>query len=159
MKLNGQITFSSFLIFIAAYVIYSAAHWSFKTGFFPLAVAIPLLLLSAAHLCLEVFGAREKTSGPAVEAEFSHQVPPEIARRRVIAIFSWIAAFIAFVFLLGFPLAVPLFMFFYLKFQSQVSWLRTVGLTAATWVCFHVLFQRVVQLQFEEGVIQTWLVL
>lgn len=157
MKLSGHIGFSVFLILIAAYVIYSASHWSFKTGFFPLAIAIPLLILSVAHLFLELFGPAEKPSGPAIEADFSQEVPPEVARQRVITIFSWIAAFIVFVFLVGFPLAVPVFIFLYLKFQSQVSWPRSIVLTAATWGFFHAVFQRLVQLQFEDGLIQTWL--
>ena len=157
MKLSGHIGFSVFLILIAGYVIYSASLWSFKTGFFPIAIAIPLLILSVAHLCLELFGPAEKASGPAVEAEFSQEVPPEVAQRRVIAIFPWIAAFIVSVFLVGFPLAVPLFIFLYLKLQSQVSWVRSIVLTAATWGFFYAVFQRLVQLQFEEGMIHTWL--
>jgi hypothetical protein len=157
MKLSGHVGFSVFLILIGGYVIYAASYWSFKTGFFPLAVAIPLVILSVAHLCLELFGPAEKASGPAVEAEFSTEVRPEVARWRVVAIFSWIAGFIMMVFLLGFPLAVLLFIFSYLKIQSQVSWFRSTALTAATWAFFYVVFQRLVHLQFEDGVIQTWL--
>jgi hypothetical protein len=157
MKLNGQIGFSLFLILISAYVIYSASYWSFKTGFFPLAVAIPLLIVSATHLLMEFFGSEEKARGPSVEAEFSNEVAPEVARRRAAAIFSWIAGFILLVFLVGFPLSVPVFIFLYLKLQSQVSWVRTLVLTAVTWGFFYVVFQRLVLLQFEDGIIQTWL--
>jgi hypothetical protein len=157
MKLSGHTGFSIFLILIAGYVIYAASHWSFKTGFFPLAVAIPLVILSVAHLFLEIFAPAEQASGPAVEAEFSTEVPPEVARQRVIAVFSWIAGFILLVFLLGFRMAVLVFIFSYLKIQSQVSWLRSTALTAATWAFFYVVFQRLVHLQFEDGIIQTWL--
>ena len=157
MKSRGHIVFSVFIILIGAYVIYSASHWSFKTGFFPLAVAIPLVILALLHLFLQFFGAPETAGGPAVETEFSNEVAPEVARQRVIAIFSWIAGFILLVYLVGFPLAVPLFIFLYLKFYSQESWLSSVALTAAAWGFFYVVFQRVVRLQFEDGVIQTWL--
>jgi hypothetical protein len=157
MKFKGNIAVSVFLILISSYVIYSASRWSFKTGFFPMAVAIPLIIMALGYLLLELFAAPEQASGPAMEAEFAQEVPPEISRRRVIAIFSWIAGFILVVFLLGFPFAVPLFTFFYLKIQSQVSWVRTIALTAAAWGFFYFVFQRVVQLQFEDGVIQTWL--
>jgi Tripartite tricarboxylate transporter TctB family len=157
MKNRGHIVFSVFIILIGAYVIYSASHWSFKTGFFPLAVAIPLVILALLHLFLQFFGAPETAGGPAVETEFSNEVAPEVARRRVIAIFSWIAGFILLVYLVGFPLAVPLFIFLYLKFYSQESWLSSLALTGTAWGFFHVVFQRVVRLQFEDGVIQTWL--
>lgn len=157
MKRRGHVFFSVFLILVAGYAVYSASHWSFKTGFFPLAIGIPLILLALAHLFLELFGAPEKIGGPSVEAEFSNEVAPAVGRRRVIAIFSWIAGFILLVYLVGFPLAVPLFIFFYLKTQSQVSWSSSIALTAAAWGFFYFVFQRVVHLQFEDGLIQFWL--
>jgi len=75
----------------------------------------------------------------------------------VINTFSWIIAFIVSVYLIGFPLTVPLFIFFYLKFQSEVSWLYTIAATAITWGFFYTLFQWLVHIQFESGAIQTWL--
>ena len=61
------------------------------------------------------------------------------------------------VYLIGFPITVPLFIFLYLKFQSEVTWLWTIVVTAITWGCFHLLFQSLVHIQFETGAIQTWL--
>ena len=142
---------------VAAYAIFAASRWSFKTGLFPLAVAIPLLILTLLHLYLESFGAPESSRGPALEAEFSNEVAPEVARRRVVSIFSWMAGFILTVYLLGFPLSVPLFVFFYLKIQSRVGWTQTILLTALTWAIFYGLFQRLVRIQFETGVAQSWL--
>jgi Tripartite tricarboxylate transporter TctB family len=157
MHKKGNFFFSIFLILVAGYAALSASYWSFKTGFFPLAVSIPLLVLVILNLVLEFVGGAEKASGPAVEAEFTTDVAPEVARRRVIETFSWIAGFILLVFLLGFPVAVPLFLFSYLAIQSRVGWLLSIILTATTWGFFYFLFQRLLNLQFEAGVIQTWL--
>ena len=157
MHKRGNFLFSIFLILVACYAALSASHWSFKTGFFPLAISIPLLVLVILNLVLEFVGGTEKASGPAVEAEFTTDVAPEVARRRVIETFSWIAGFIALVFLVGFPAAVPLFLFSYLAIQSQVGWLLSISLTATTWGFFYFLFQRLLNLQFEAGVIQTWI--
>ncbi len=157
MKMRGHVFFSVFLILVGSFAVYSASHWSFKTGFFPLAIGIPLVILALTHMLLELYSAPERVGDPAVELEFSNEVAPEIARRRVIAIFSWIAGFILLVYLLSFPVAVPLFIFSFLRSQSQVSWLRSIALTAAAWGFFYAVFQRVVQLQFEPGLIQTWL--
>jgi hypothetical protein len=157
MKSKGHLYFSAFLLLVSGYAIFAASRWSFKTGFFPLAVAIPLLLLVLIHLYLELFAPAEVSRGPAVEAEFSDEVAPEIARRRVTIIFSWIAAFILFVYLIGFPLTVPLFIFCYLKFQSAVTWPSSIALTAIAWGFFYTLFQRLIHIQFEAGLIQNWL--
>jgi hypothetical protein len=157
MKSKGHLYFGTFLILISGYAIFAASQWSFKTGFFPLAVAIPLLGLTLLHFYLELFGAPERNKGPAVEAEFSNEVPPEVARKRVVTMFSWMAAFILAVYLVGFPLTVPLFVFLFLRFQSEVSWTKSIALTGITWVLFYGLFQWLVRIQFEAGAIQSWL--
>jgi hypothetical protein len=91
MRNTGHLAFSLFLIALAGYVIYSASHWSFKTGFFPLAIAIPLMILALLHLWLELFGGPEAKAERAAEAEFSNEVSPAEARRRALVTLSWIA--------------------------------------------------------------------
>lgn len=154
---KGRVLFCIFLIGVAAYAIYAAAGWSFKTGFFPLAVSLPLLVLAVVQLLQEIYGRGDSARSAAVDLEFSSDVPQDIARRRVLTTFAWIAGFIFSVYLIGFPLTVPLFMFSYLKFQSEVTWARALTLTALAWLFFHGLFERVVRIQFEAGAIQTWL--
>ena len=154
---NGRIGFCVFLITIAACAIYLGRGWSFKTALFPLAVSIPLLVLSAFQLLQIILGKDEPTSGAAVDVEFSSDLPPEVERHRVITTFSWIVGFILSAYLIGFPLTVPLFIFVYLKFQSDVAWLHSIIATALTWGCFYGLFQWLVHIQFEDGALQTWL--
>jgi hypothetical protein len=154
---KGRILFCLFLIGVAAYAVWAAVGWTFKTGLFPLTVSIPLLILAAAQLLMEIFGKAETTEGPAVDLEFSADVPPELARQRVIGAFLWVAGFILLVYLLGFPLAVPIFMLSYLSTQSRVGFLLSLGLTVATWLFFYGLFQRLIHLSFEDGLIQTLL--
>jgi hypothetical protein len=154
---KGRILFSLFLIGLAAYAVYSAWGWTFKARLFPLSVSIPLIVLAAAQLLLDLFGKAETASGPAVELEFGADVPPDIARRRVINIVIWIAGFIMLVFLLGFPIAVPLFIFSYLALQSRLGWWQSACLTAMAWGFFYGVFERLIHLRFEDGLIQTWL--
>jgi hypothetical protein len=154
---KGPVIFCLVLIAVAAYAIYMASGWTFKSGFFPLAVSIPLLILVAIQLFQEISGKEEAREGAAVDLDFSSDVPPEIAQRRVFTTFAWIAAFILFVYLIGFPLTVPLFILTYLKFQSEVSWPRSLAMTAIAWFSFHALFERLVHIQFEAGAVQTWL--
>ena len=154
---NGRIFFCIFLITVAAYAIYQGFGWSFKTALFPLSVSIPLIILAAVQLLQLICRGEEADNGAAVDVEFASDVPVEVARQRVLSIFAWIVAFIISVYLIGFPLTVPLFTFAYLKFQSAVGWLHTTVATAITWGCFYGLFQWLVHIQFEDGMIQTWL--
>ena len=142
---------------VAASAIYMALEWPFKAKLFPLSVSIPLLLLASIQLLQLLFGKAETNDSAAVDMEFSSDVPPEIERRRVITAFSWIAGFILSVYLIGFPLTVPLFICFYLRFESGVGALPTIAATAITWAMFYGLFQKLVHLQFEEGMLQAWL--
>ena len=154
---KGGFFFCAFLIAVASYAIFAATGWSFKTKLFPLSVSIPLLILATVQLLLMILGKEETGESAAMDVDFSTDVPAELARQRVFGIFGWIIAFIALVYLLGFPLTVPLFIFVYLKFQSKVGWLATIVITAVTWGCFYLLFQSLVHIQFEAGTIQTWL--
>lgn len=154
---KGRILFCVFLIAVATCAIYLALDWPFKAALFPLSVSIPLLLLAGIQLLQLLVGKEEIIESAAVDLAFSSDVPPEIERRRVITAFSWIAGFILCVYLIGFPLTVPLFIFFYLRFESGVGLLRTIAATVITWAMFYALFQKLVHLQFEQGAMQAWL--
>jgi hypothetical protein len=154
---TGNIFFSMFLLALAGYVIYTASHWSFKTGFFPLAIAVPLMFLAVLHFALDLFGKPEVPAERVIDAEFSNEVSPAEARRRALVTFSWIALFVALVYLVGFPLAVPLFLFLYLRLQSKVSWSYAVILTGLAWLAFYALFERLIKLPFAPGEVQTLL--
>jgi hypothetical protein len=154
---TGNIFFSLFLLALAGYVIYTASHWSFKTGFFPLAIAVPLMFLAVLHFALDLFGKPEAPAERLIDAAFSNEVSPAEARRRALVTFSWIALFVALVYLVSFPLAVPLFLFLYLRLQSKVSWSYSMILTGLAWLAFYTLFERLIQLQFAPGEVQTLL--
>ena len=157
MQFKLRSLFSLLLMAVAGYAVISARHWSFKAALFPLATAIPLFVLAGTQLILELFGGQETTSGPAVELELSTDVDPAVARKRVAGILAWIAGFILLVFLVGFPVAVPVFIFSFLSLQSQVGWRLSFTLTATAWGIFYFLFQRLLNVQFEAGAIQTWM--
>jgi hypothetical protein len=154
---SGRVLFCVFLIAVAGFAIYTARGWAFKAALFPLAVSIPLLILASVQLLQIIFDRSESVDVSAVDLEFTRDLPPELARRRVIDTFSWIIGFIASVYLVGFPLTVPIFIFCYLKFQSDVGWLAALVATAITWGGFYALFQWLVHIQFEPGAVQTWL--
>ncbi len=99
---KGRILFCIFLITVTAYAIFASIGWSFKAKLFPLSISIPLLMLATVQLLLILFGKEETNEGGAMDVEFSTDVAPEIVRRRVLGIFSWIIAFIALVYLLRF---------------------------------------------------------
>ena len=75
----------------------------------------------------------------------------EVARRRTLLAAGWIVAFLVSIVLLGFPIAVPLLVFVYVKFQGKESWLFSIVFTAAVWGFFYGLFDLLLHLPFPEG--------
>jgi hypothetical protein len=155
--LKGRVLFSLFLIAVAAYAVHAALGWKFKAALFPLSVSIPLIMLAGTQLLLDLFGGTERAKNLALDMELADNVAPAEARRRATAVFLWVAGFIVLVYLVSFPIAVPVFFFAYLKLQSSIGWLHSTTVTAATWGFFYLLFQRLLHLPFESGVIQSWL--
>jgi Tripartite tricarboxylate transporter TctB family len=140
VRLSGALLFSAGLALVAAYAVYAALRWPPKAALFPLTMGIPLLVLALAQVVIEL---REPPAAPA-------------PTRRALAVFAWMVLFIALVLLLGFPIAVPVFVFSYLALASREGWVLSAALAAAAWGAFHLLFQRLLHFPFETGLITDW---
>jgi hypothetical protein len=142
VRTSGAVLFSVGLAAVAAYAVYAALRWPPKAALFPLTMGIPLLVLALTQVCLEL------------------RTPPEdkaaAAWRRPLAVFAWMGAFIGLVLLAGFPIAVPIFVFFYLVMESREKLVLSAALAAAAWGAFYLLFIRVLHFPFEDGLIGTW---
>lgn len=142
MRLSGAALFSLGLAALAAYAVYAALRWPPKAALFPLTMGVPLLVLAAAQIVIDL----RDPPDPA----------PAQARRRTFTVFAWMAGFIALVLLLGFPIAVPVFVFSYLAMESREGWVVSAAAAAAAWGLFHLLFQRLLHFPFAAGLLQGW---
>jgi hypothetical protein len=88
-----------------------------------------------------------------VDFQLTDTVEPALARKRTIAIVVWTLGFLVLIILVGFPLAVPIFVLAYLKVAGREAWALTVVLTAVSWVFMEGLFNRFLHLPFSEGLI------
>jgi hypothetical protein len=143
VRLSGAALFSFGLAVAAAYAVYAALRWPPKAALFPLTMGIPLLVLAIAQTVIEL---RSPSSAGA----------PAGAARRSFAVFAWMGTFILLVLLAGFPIAVPIFVFFYLVMESREKLALSAALAAAAWGAFYLLFIRVLHFPFDDGLIETW---
>jgi len=160
MKFRPQLLFSLLIVLFFAYFIYAAQGWRLQAKLYPWAIGIPMLVLAVAHFILELKGgARKKDSADAVpvDFQFTQTIEPALARSRTINIISWIFGFFLAIWLLGFSLAVPALVFFYLKVQGREGWRLSILLTAAAWLLIWGLFVRLLSLPFPPGQISVWL--
>jgi hypothetical protein len=139
---------------LSAYGIYSALAWPLKAKLFPLVIAIPLFCLATAEALWVLLS--QENAADASDFKLSHEESAGVARRRTLLAAGWILAFLLLIVLLGFPIAVPLLVFVYLKVQGKEGWLFSTVFTAAVWGFFYGLFDLLLHLPFPEGWLFSW---
>jgi hypothetical protein len=149
MNLPG--VFSLATACVAGYALYASWSWPFRTALFPRVIALPILLLALVEWALSTWGTESENKSHAVDFQFTDTVEPGLARKRTLAIILWTIVFLALIVLIGFPLAVPLFVCGYLKIAGREPWKLTVALTVISWVAMESLFNRLLHLPFAEG--------
>jgi len=140
---------------VSGYAAIAAWAWPWKASLFPLVIGIPVFVLSAAEALWVLLGTTER--GEARDFQIAQHVPEEVALGRTANTTAWIVGFFAAIVLLGFPVAVPLFVFLYLKLEGKESWVFSAVFTAVIWVFFYGLFDRLLHLPFPDGWLLTWL--
>jgi hypothetical protein len=136
---------------VAAYALYASWNWPFRTALFPRVIALPILILALVESALSVWSLETAREGHAVDFQLTDTVEPALARQRTIAIILWTVGFMALIVLVGFPLAVPIFVFVYLRIAGREPWTLTIMLTAMSWLFMEGLFNRLLHLPFPEG--------
>jgi hypothetical protein len=146
---RASIILAAAILACAGWAVYAAIDWPFKAKLFPMAIAITVLGLAAAELAWALLGSR--AAERAADFQISQDVPREVAVRRTITVVAWIAGFFALIALIGFPWAVPAFVFLYLKVQGRESGWLALGFSALLWGFFYGLFVRLLNIPFPAG--------
>ncbi len=152
MRLKPESLLSLMVAAAATAALVLTEPWGIKTALYPRTIAVPLLILALAEFVFSL-RARPAARGQAMDFKLSEGVEPGIALRRTLGIFAWILGFFAAIVLLGFPIAVPLFVFAYLKGAARAPWVLTVVLVAVAWAVFNGLFVRLLHLPFPTGLL------
>lgn len=159
MKIRPPAIFSFCALIFFCVFVYLAQDWRMQARLYPWTIGVPMLILAIVQVILDLKGVKAKQSSDAtpMDYQFSQVTDPVIARKRTITMFSWLVGFIFGIWLLGFPIAIALMMFTYLKFQGKEPWVLSITLTVIAWVSFWILFVRLLNLPFPEGLLITWL--
>jgi hypothetical protein len=136
-----------------------AQDWRMQARLYPYAIGIPMLILAIVQVILDLKGHKAKASADAtpMDFQFTKDIDPVTARKRTFIMFGWLVGLFFAIWLLGFPIAITLMMFTYLKFQGRESWGLSIALTVIAWFCFWGLFVKLLHLPFPDGLVVTWL--
>jgi hypothetical protein len=157
MRIKPSILLSLLVIVLSGWAVLTARAWPWKAALFPLVIGTPVLILAGIELLLELFSSGRQPQGQHMDFQLSEHLPKEVVLRRTATIFLWLFGFFVAIVLIGFPIAVPLFVFLYLKVQGREGWLLSTISTILAWGFFYVLFIRALNLPFPSGWLVTWL--
>ena len=152
MHNKASLGLSVAVMLLSAWGIFSAWSWPTKAALFPLVISVPLFLLAAAEVLWVLLGSAQSAAS---DFKLSDHLPPGVAMRRTALAAGWVLGFFAAIALLGFGIAVPLFVFAYLRVQGKEGWIFTAVFTAAVWGFFYGLFDLLLHLPFPAGLVQS----
>ena len=135
---------------VSGYAAISALAWPLKTALFPLVISIPLFCLATIEVAWVAL------SGPRFSQTKDFQRPPAevpgtTAALRQLHAAGWILGFFAAIVLLGFTIAVPVFLLLYLRLEGRESWTFSIVFTAIVSGVFYGLFDYLLHLPFASG--------
>jgi hypothetical protein len=159
LKITPAALFSFCALVFFCVFVYLAQDWRLQARLYPWAIGVPMVILALIQVILDLrgFKAKQSTDATPMDFQFTKEIDPVTAKKRAIIMFSWLLGFFGLIWLLGFPIGIPLMMFAYLKFHGGESWVLSITLTVIAWLFFYGLFIKLLHLPFPEGWIITWL--
>jgi putative tricarboxylic transport membrane protein len=150
-------SFTLAIVVVIVAAILSSQDWPHDAKIVPLTACGMALTAAILNLVNELFGREQKfvahadagvqvgdASGSGTQGHGRTDdlgLAPGVLRRRATAFFLWMAAFILFVWLIGFVPAIAFFVFAYMHFGFGEPWHNALGFAAATtllcWIVFH----------------------
>jgi hypothetical protein len=156
MKPIWQTTFGVLVLVFFGVCLWQAASWPGQAKFFPVAILVPMILVGVVNLALElkgIFSQRASSSDVPANTRMTEQSTDGYALRRTMQTFLWVFGFFGGIWLLGFSLAIPLFIFSYSKLYAREGWVVSLALPSAAWLLFFGLFETLLHLPLPEGMI------
>lgn len=157
LKFTGAAVFAFVTLLLIAGALITSREWSFATRLFPWAIGIPAFCLCAIQLVIELWrsqraGRDEDVSG-IMDLAVDRGVPLELLVRRALNIFSWVFGLFAAIWLIGFIVSTPLFVWLYLTFQAREKQWISLMWTGFTLLFLIGLFHSILHVPWPEGAI------
>lgn len=146
-----DLAFALVLVAVFAYATVTALTFPEGARLFPLAIAIPSLLLA---VLLAVISLRSHSSTMAptpADPDAEVALTTDERTRRTAEIGAWFLGIFAAVYLLGFLVAIPIAAVAYLRFGARESWITSLGVAAVCWALVFGVFDRLLHVPLPAG--------
>jgi hypothetical protein len=130
-----QIFFTEVILLIMIAALFVAKDWPVRASIIILLLGSIGIILALAQLRLDFKAARAE-GAKILRPTFEVQAIEHQGRWGSLEIWAWLWGLFFAIHLIGFPIALPLFVFLYVKLYGG-SWLTAIILTAVTWGFLH----------------------
>ena len=155
MNINPSFWLSLFFLGLFGVAVAIAINWSWDTGLFPYAVGIPALLLALWQLVLDLTSAQRSGDGDPrpqiMDITTDQGLPKDVVWRGTAVAFGWILCFVFSIWLVSFLIAVPLFVFFYLRHQAGATIRVAVTIASVMAIFIWGVFDQVIHTPWPEA--------
>ncbi|MCY4440550.1 MAG: tripartite tricarboxylate transporter permease, partial [Deltaproteobacteria bacterium] len=140
------------LLLVLAGVV-TARGWPAQARLFPLVVGLVAVGMCAGQLFLDLFRVSGGSAARIMDLEAERGVPGGLVARRAADIFGWILGLLASIWLIGFLLTVPLFMWLYLALRARAGWRLCLGYSAIAVAVLLGVFHYTLHIPWPQGVV------
>jgi hypothetical protein len=138
LRSTEQIFFTAFMGFIILGALFVATDWPVRASIIILLLGGVGVILVAVQLVLDLQALRSEHAEVARPA-FEVQAIEHQGRWGSLEIWAWLWGLFFAIHLIGFPVALPVFVFLYVKFYGG-GWLTSLLLTAVTWLFLYIIY-------------------
>jgi hypothetical protein len=163
-KLDPSFWLALFFAAVIAVLVGSAARLDWDTRLFPWAIGIPALALAVRQLLADWRSAGTNAEqgeatryGGVLDIPVDRSVPPEEMFRHTVRTAYWILTFAIGIWFLGFLIAIPVFIFFYLISEASAGKLSAAIVAGLTFLFVWALFDQLMHLAWPEAALFTLL--
>jgi putative tricarboxylic transport membrane protein len=129
LSYGALLSFGMVVIFTMA--LWTALSWPPRARIFPFAIFGPILIVAIVNFIKDL--RRQPWTQTISQTLAEANLDEASFRKRTCNILAWIVGFFLALWLLGFPLGIPLATFIYLKVAAREGWLTSVVVTVGTW--------------------------
>ena len=147
-RITARSVFTFLALLIVALLLYVSTGYPPRARYVPQVIAVFALLCLLLQLILDSFPKLSKVYKK-VEREDVFQLDETDSERKAasrpeltleVTTYMWLAALLAGLYVLGFLVTIPLYVLFYLRFQAQLTWVRSALYGIGTFLFIYLLF-------------------
>ncbi len=153
MSVDGRVAMSLVMLAIFVSMVLMATAYPPDARLLPFVIGIPGSVLALIQVGAEIADARRRAADAPQEAAPGAENPAETASdvKQELVLLGTLVGLVAAILLLGFWVAIPLFLVLFLRFHERESWTLTLALTGGAWITLYVVFDQLLGILVFEG--------